>query len=136
MVSTAFSSCQPTRHGIFWLTFPCKFHCAMKTCLLIVTAVIIYRPLACCTMQAFVAISPVFVPAVPLLAAPCKFSCQSPQYLFLPSPCLLHHASFRVPVSHNLLHDHTGHTCRLALKRFPHVVRTHTYPRRKAKGSL
>ena len=61
------------------------------------------RPLACCTMQAFVAISPVlfvpiapFVPHVPSLAAPCKLSWQSPQYsLFLTSPCLLHHASFR-----------------------------------------
>jgi len=55
-----------------------------------------YRPLACCTTQAFVAISPLlFVPTVPLLAAPDKLSWQSPQYLFLPSPCLLHHASFR-----------------------------------------
>jgi len=94
------SSLQSPQYSLF-LTSPCLLHHAsFRGNLPIIYS---YRPLACCTTQAFVAISPVlFVPNVPLLAAPCKLSWQSPQYylflsppLFLTSPRLLHHASFR-----------------------------------------
>ena len=88
MVSIALSSCHPTRHSIFWLTSPRKFHCAMKTCLLICTAAAISpvlvgkRPLACFLMRAVVAISPVLVGKRPLACFVMRaFVAISTQYL-------------------------------------------------------